>query len=122
RRIHRHRRRVRTPRNGRDPDGTRAVGEIIPPQSVGQDTQRALVSLAERLCEQLRRLGYRGNICADAIVSPAGEVVFTESNRRLTASTHLHRNIVARVVGPERRNERVFLERGGSLSVSSYES
>ncbi|MGW3895302.1 preATP grasp domain-containing protein [Micromonospora profundi] len=97
-----------------------AVGEIIPPQSVRPDVLDRLVRDGHRVCERFRHLGYRGNICADAIVAPDGEVLFTETNGRLTASTHLHHNIVARVVGPQRRDERVFLERGGKLAVGSY--
>jgi biotin carboxylase len=97
-----------------------AVGEIIPPQSITGDKRSELVELARRICEQVRDMGYRGNICADAIVVPGGDIVFTETNGRLTASTHLHHNLIGHVVGPRYKGERVFLERAGLLTASSY--
>jgi len=97
-----------------------AVGEIIPPQSIEAETHRTLVELAHLVCERFRLFGYRGNICADAIVTPDGEIVFTETNGRLTASTHLHVNMVGRVVDAARRRDRVFMERAGQLTVPSF--
>jgi hypothetical protein len=97
-----------------------AVGEIIPPQSVGRDVLDRLLVDAQRICDRFQYLGYRGNICADAIVAPDGEILFTETNGRLTGSSHLHRNLVARVVGPDHRDDRVFLERGWALTATSY--
>jgi hypothetical protein len=97
-----------------------AAGEIIPPQSIGPDSLAEVVEMGRRLADRFRLLGYRGNICADAIITAAGQVIFTETNGRLTASTHLHTNIIGRVVGPEHRARRVFLEHAGRLTARSY--
>ncbi|GAB3740270.1 preATP grasp domain-containing protein [Nocardiopsis nanhaiensis] len=98
-----------------------AVGEIIPPQSIGPEEQSELVAMAERACKPFHGMGYRGTLCADAVRTPSGELFFTEVNGRLTASSHLHVNLVDRVVGREHRDSRVFLERAAGWSVSSFD-
>ncbi|MFD3688779.1 peptide ligase PGM1-related protein [Nocardiopsis sp. NPDC058631] len=97
-----------------------ATGEVIPPQSVRPGEVAELVEIGRRACEPFRVMGYRGTLCADAIRTPDGELLFTEVNGRLTASTHLHVNLVDRVVGRERRDDRVFLERAGRWAVPSF--
>lgn len=97
-----------------------AVGEMIPPQSIGPEEEAELVALAERACAPFHAMGYRGTLCADAVRTPSGELFFTEVNGRLTASSHLHVNLVDRVVGREHRGSRVFLERAGGWAVPSF--
>lgn len=99
--------------------GPVATGEVIPPQSVGPETISELVETGRRTSEAFRVMGYRGTICVDAIHTPDGEVVFTETNGRLTASSHLHLNLIDRVVGEAYRDQRVFLERSGRWAVPS---
>lgn len=96
-----------------------ATGEVIPPQSVTPETISELVETGRRASEAFRVMGYRGTICADAIRTPDGEVLFTETNGRLTASSHLHLNLIGRVVGEAYRDRRVFLERSGRWAVPS---
>ncbi|MFJ9555269.1 peptide ligase PGM1-related protein [Nocardiopsis sp. NPDC101807] len=97
-----------------------ATGEVIPPQSVGPGELAELVETGRRACEPFRLMGYRGTLCADAIRTPEGGLVFTEVNGRLTASSHLHVNLIDRVVGRDRRDGRVFLERAGRWAVPSF--
>ncbi|GIH98200.1 preATP grasp domain-containing protein [Planobispora takensis] len=97
-----------------------AVGEIVPPVSVSPQALATLVEEGRRLCDLFRLMGYRGNICADAILTRDGQIVFTETNGRLTASTHLHVNVARRIVGEEHRDERVLLERGRVLKGTSF--
>ncbi|MBE7702231.1 hypothetical protein H9623_18220 [Oerskovia sp. Sa1BUA8] len=96
-----------------------ATGEVIPPQSVEGEVLAVLVELGRRACEPYRAMGYRGTLCADGIVTPDGGVYFTEVNGRLTASSHLHVNLIDRVVGREWRDRRVFLERASRWEVPS---
>ncbi|GAA1270867.1 hypothetical protein GCM10009665_68940 [Kitasatospora nipponensis] len=95
------------------------VGEITPPITPDAATLAELVDLAGRLCESLRVLGYRGTVSADAFRTPDGELYFSETNGRLTGSTHLHDALFARLVGAEHRARRVILELAG-LAVPSF--
>ncbi|NYT95187.1 peptide ligase PGM1-related protein [Salinispora sp. H7-4] len=91
----------------------RAIGQVLPAQTIDAETRAELLDGAHRLVESLRVLGYRGVVCADAIATPDKQVLFTETNCRLTGSTHLHLALYGRVVDPEYREKRVFLERFG---------
>ena len=89
-----------------------AVGVIVPP-SLDSDTESRLIHGGRQLCESYRVLGYRGNISADAILTPAGEVLFTETNGRLTGSTHLYTVVRDRLIGAAYQKDRIVLERSG---------
>ncbi|MFC9328865.1 peptide ligase PGM1-related protein [Kitasatospora sp. NPDC057015] len=88
-----------------------AVGQIMPAVGLEPHTFQRLVELGRRLCEPLHALGYRGTLGADAIVTPDGEVLFTEYNGRVTGSTHIYGVIGEQVVGPGYGEDRVILER-----------
>ncbi|WDZ83894.1 peptide ligase PGM1-related protein [Micromonospora cathayae] len=90
-----------------------AIGAVLPAQTIGPQTRAELLDGAQRLVESLRVLGYRGVVSADAIHTPDGPVLFTETNCRLTGSTHVHLVLDGRVVDADHRDERVFLERSG---------
>ncbi|WP_422752066.1 peptide ligase PGM1-related protein [Micromonospora sp. WMMD708] len=90
-----------------------AVGTVSPAQILDAQQRAELLDGAERLVESLRVLGYRGVVSADAILTPQGRVLFTETNCRLTGTTHLHLVLDGRVVDPDPRRERVLLERDG---------
>ncbi|MGI5122039.1 peptide ligase PGM1-related protein [Marinactinospora thermotolerans] len=96
-----------------------AAGEVIPPVSITRDEEARLVEQARRLCDAFRAMGYRGNLCADAIRTPAGELFFSEVNGRVTASTQIHVNVIGRVVGEYHRRRRIFLERAAHWEVTS---
>lgn len=88
-----------------------AIGEIVPPQSITPVQHEELVDAGRRLCEAFRGLGYRGIISADAIRTRAGDIVFSETNGRLTGSTHLHTVLRDIILRPEHRGDRVMVER-----------
>ncbi|MFI6824775.1 peptide ligase PGM1-related protein [Micromonospora sp. NPDC050187] len=90
-----------------------AIGAVLPAQTIDPQTRAELLDAARRLVESLRVLGYRGVVSADAIHTPDGQVLFTETNCRLTGSTHVHLVLDGRVVDAGHREKRVFLERGG---------
>ncbi|MFI9721862.1 peptide ligase PGM1-related protein [Streptomyces sp. NPDC052396] len=89
------------------------TGEITPALVLPAGRHRLLIEEARRLCAVYQAMGYRGNLSPDAIHTPAGELLFTEANGRLTGSTHLHSAIGARLLGPDRRAHRVLAEDGG---------
>lgn len=90
-----------------------AVGAVFPAQSISPQAHDELVDGGLRLCESLRAVGYRGVVSADAILTPGGDVLFTETNCRLTGSTHVHMVLCGQVVDPGYRRRRVFVERAG---------
>lgn len=87
------------------------VGEVVPAQALTPTTRDTLVGNGRRLAQAYRGIGYRGYLSTDAVLTPAGDIVFTEVNGRLSGSTHLHTVIGARLVDPAHR--RVRLERTG---------
>jgi hypothetical protein len=90
-----------------------AAGEIVPAQALTPASRAFLVESGLRLCRSLHGIGYRGYLSADAVLTPAGEIVFTETNGRISGSTHLHTSIGARVLGAAHRGRRVLLQRRG---------
>jgi hypothetical protein len=90
-----------------------ANAQAIPAPGQPPGRMAEVTEHARRLCEPLRAMGYRGWLGADAIVTPAGEVMFTEYNGRVTGSTHLHEVLGRRVVGPDFARDRVLFERVG---------
>jgi hypothetical protein len=83
----------------------------MPAQGLPTEKERQLVDGGRRLCEALRVIGYRGHLSADAIVTPRGEVLFTEYNGRVTGSTHIYAVIGEQVVGEGYGHDRLILER-----------
>jgi hypothetical protein len=61
--------------------------------------------LAYHLADVMRRLGYRGVVNIDGVVTPAGRTLMTEFNARLSGFTHLHR-LLTRLVSPDYAWER----------------
>ncbi|WP_123605135.1 peptide ligase PGM1-related protein [Micromonospora sp. Llam0] len=95
-----------------------AVGSVLPAQTIEPETRAELLDGAQRLVDSLRVLGYRGVVSADAIHTQDGQVLFTETNCRLTGSTHVHLVLDGRVVDAGYQEKRVFLERGGWIVPS----
>lgn len=87
-----------------------AVGQAIPSPDLAPGPLAHLVNGGARICESLRVLGYRGHFCADAIVTPAGDVMFTEFNARFTGSTHIYAVVGTSVVGPDYSRDRLLVE------------
>lgn len=90
-----------------------AIGEIVPAQALTPASRTFLVESGLRLCRSLHAMGYRGYLSADAVLTPAGDIVFTETNGRISGSTHLHISIGARVLDAAHRGRRVLLQLSG---------
>ena len=90
-----------------------AIGEIVPAQALTPASRTFLVESGLRLCRSLHAMGYRGYLSADAVLTPAGDIVFTETNGRISGSTHLHISIGARVLDAVHRGRRVLLQLSG---------
>ncbi|MFD8021895.1 peptide ligase PGM1-related protein [Streptomyces lavendulae] len=85
--------------------------QVMPAPDLDEAQLEGLVEGGRRLCLALHALGYRGVLSADAVVTPAGEVLFTEHNGRATGSTHIYEIVGKRVVGPGFGTDRILLER-----------
>jgi hypothetical protein len=90
-----------------------AVGEVVPALPLSKATHAGLVNEGGRLCQCVHTMGYRGYLSTDAILTPTGDVVFTETNGRMSGSTHLHRVVRERLLTEAQRPDRVLLERRG---------
>lgn len=97
-----------------------AIGEIIPPQSVEAQQIESIIDAASKICAPYQQMGYRGTLCVDGLVTPNGEIYFTEVNGRLTASSHLHVNLIDHVVGADWRKQRVFMEKAAYWPVPNF--
>jgi hypothetical protein len=99
-----------------------AAAEIIPARQLTETQLDELIAGGRRLCEPLHAIGYRGRLSADAIVTPAGEVMFTEYNGRITGSTPIYEVIGEQIVGNYQR-DRTLVESvwPDDWSVSSFQ-
>lgn len=89
------------------------AGEIVPALPLTEAAHTELVSEGERLCQCIHTMGYRGFLSTDAILTPTGDIVFTETNGRMSGSTHLHTVVRERLLTAAQRPDRVLLERRG---------
>ncbi|MEU5049179.1 peptide ligase PGM1-related protein [Streptomyces sp. NPDC021096] len=84
--------------------------QIIPPTEFSPEILGELTRQGRNLCEPLRAMGYRGRLSADAVITPDGELLFTEYNGRVTGSTHVYSVFGGKIVGREFMKDRVLLE------------
>lgn len=98
-----------------------AAAEIIPAPGLTPELTAELVEHSRRLCVPLHAMGYRGMLSADAILTPDGNIVFTEYNGRFTGSTHIYGIVGKHLVGEDYATSRVLLEREG-WPVPSFRS
>ncbi|GII92841.1 preATP grasp domain-containing protein [Sinosporangium siamense] len=97
-----------------------ANAQAIPAPPPLSESMPQVVDHSRRLCETLHAMGYRGRLSADAIVTPDGEIYFTEYNGRVTGSTHLYAVLGKRIVGADYAEDRLLFERVG-WRVPSFE-
>ncbi|MFE7127758.1 peptide ligase PGM1-related protein [Streptomyces sp. NPDC057617] len=88
-----------------------AKAQVVPARGLKPDTARELVDHGRRLCDTLHTMGYRGRLSADAVLTPDGELFFTEYNGRVTMSTHTYAVVGARLAGLDNADDRVVVER-----------
>lgn len=85
-------------------------GLIVPAPSADLPSFSLFLDDSLRLCETLRRMGYRGSISVDAIVTPDEKILVNEINGRVVGSAHIHR-IGEELVGPGYLKDRVVVEK-----------
>ncbi len=90
-----------------------ADGQVVPPLELSPTTIAEIVDQGHRLSSAVHAIGYRGNLSADAIVTPDGRVMFSEYNGRITGSTHIYSVVGEMIVGKEWMQKRILLERRG---------
>lgn len=88
-----------------------AAAEIIPAPCLTPDTLARLTDGGRRLSDALHAMGYRGTVSADAILTPGGDILFTEYNGRITGSTPVYAVIGDRLAGGT--PARTLLDRDG---------
>jgi hypothetical protein len=87
--------------------------QIMPSQKLTRDQLQNLLNHSRRLSEQLHAMGYRGMVGHDAVLTPDGEILFTEFNCRTTGTTHLYSVIGELVIGSDYPDRRVIVEHVG---------
>ncbi|WP_331970140.1 peptide ligase PGM1-related protein [Actinophytocola sp.] len=98
------------------------VASVLPASGISRAELDAVIAGARLLCEAMRAIGYRGILGPDAIVTPDGEILFTEHNGRATGSTHMYGVIGKKVIGPGFGKDRVIVDRQPTVpwSVASF--
>jgi hypothetical protein len=96
--------------------------QVIPAPGLDEEVRSRLCAGGDRLCAALRAVGYRGTMSADAIVTPAGEVLYTEMNSRITGSTHTYRVLGERLVGAGFGEDRLIIEREPPIPADRFPS
>lgn len=101
-----------------------AIGEIMPSPGLAAETLEKIVDGAERLSQAVRGMGYRGRLCVDSIVTPSGDVLFTEYNGRVHGGVHFYEIIGRKVLGADYGNGRIIVERlwPAGWAVPSFEA
>ncbi|MFG2298078.1 peptide ligase PGM1-related protein [Streptomyces sp. NPDC048603] len=77
----------------------RLASETFPERSLTGMQHLELVSGAETLARAYHGIGYRGQLCADAVATGDGRIAFTEVNARTTTSTHLYESMAGLTPG-----------------------
>ncbi|MDF3302112.1 peptide ligase PGM1-related protein [Streptomyces tropicalis] len=103
-------------------DGVRLVGHgemrmkpvinglVVPAPSQRLAAFATFLDDSRRLSGTLRRIGYRGSLSVDAIVTPDERILVNEINGRVVGSAHIHR-IGEELVGGNYPEERVLVEK-----------
>ena len=87
-----------------------AVGQITPAPALDDAGKEALLAAGASLVQALHTIGYRGFVSTDSLLTPDGDIVITETNGRISGSTHLHMSIEARLLPEPHRGRRVLAE------------
>lgn len=90
-----------------------ANAQIIPTPAIAPVLLDRLVREAHQLCSAMHAVGYRGRLSCDAVITPTGELFFTEYNGRVTGSTHIYAVLGDGPVGVNAAGKRYILERVG---------
>lgn len=85
-------------------------GLIVPAPSVRLPAFAGFLDDSRQLSETLHRMGYRGSLSVDAIVTPDDTILVNEINGRVVGSAHIHR-IGEELMGGDYTRERVLIEK-----------
>jgi hypothetical protein len=88
------------------------TGVMMPAPVLTEDQNAYLVDQGRRLLEPYLAMGYRGVASTDAILTPAGSVLFTEVNGRISGASHIFA-MIAGCLGSAGLDGRLVLVRGG---------
>lgn len=75
----------------------RLARETVPVTDLDRDTRERLTSAGRKIADLYHRLGYRGPLSADSVITADGTVTFTEVNAQYTGSTHLYSVLVGQL-------------------------
>lgn len=88
-----------------------AVGQLVPGLAGTPAVRDALLAAGRQLTSAVHAMGYRGYLSTDAVLTPSGEVFLTETNGRLSGSTHLHAVVEDRLLARGEHGPRLLSER-----------
>lgn len=88
-----------------------AASQTIPFPDIETVHGTALVEGGRTIAEAYQAMGYRGYLSADAILTPTGQVLFTEANARITGSTHIYVGVGERLLGVGYAKSRYLIDR-----------
>lgn len=88
----------------------RIAREIFPAQDISAQTRCEIENMAARLGQIYWKIGYRGFLSLDSVITPGDHILFTEANARFTSSTHLHQVIAERVAQIADAPERIVIQ------------
>ncbi len=88
-----------------------AVGQLVPGLAGVPAVRDALLDAGRDLTGAAHAMGYRGCLSTDAVLTPSGELFLTETNGRLSGSTHLHVVIEDRLLARGEHGPRLLSER-----------
>jgi hypothetical protein len=85
-------------------------GYVFPPQDLAPTLHARLCADSQQIAVLAQRLGYHGLINIDAIVDPAGRMLFNEFNGRAGGATNID-TIARRLLGPDYLDRHVVASR-----------
>jgi Pre ATP-grasp domain/PGM1 C-terminal domain len=95
-------------------------GVITPAVVLTSREATRLAVMGRRLCEPYRRMGYRGVLTPDAILTQDRELLLSEMNGRISGATHHFTGIARSVGGRARMRDRVLVEHEHSWGLPSF--
>lgn len=90
--------------------GRRLSHESVPLRDLTPAVEKQLLDGSARLAATYQNVGYRGRLSTDAIVTPDGQVLFTEVNAQVTGSWHIYEVFAHHIVHANATPERTVTE------------
>ncbi|WP_221350077.1 hypothetical protein [Streptomyces beigongshangae] len=93
-------------------------GFAIPPVALSAAAEQRMLDVSLAMARTIQQLGYRGYLNCDSIVTPTGEVLFSEVNARVGGCTHVHA-AARRLLGRDYQRSHTVLTRN-DLPVQDF--